>query len=50
VTTALRDRLEREQVVRERRVADVSARIAALQAKVRAVVGDAPARNHDALL
>jgi hypothetical protein len=31
-------------------VADVSARIAALQAKVRAVVGDEPAPDHDALL
>jgi antitoxin VapB len=50
VTTALRERLERERVVRERRVVDVSARIAALQAKVRAVVGDEPAPDHDALL
>lgn len=50
VTTALRERLEREQMARRRQVEDVSARIAALQAKVRAVVGDEPTPNHDALL
>lgn len=52
MTTALRERLERERGTRERqpRPVDVAARIAALQAKVRSVVGDEPAPGHDALL
>jgi antitoxin VapB len=50
VTTALRERLEREPVARRRQVDDVSARIAALQAKVKAIVSDEPAPDHDGLL
>jgi antitoxin VapB len=50
VTTALRERLERERVVRERRFRDVAAGITEFQAKVREVAGKGPAPDDDALL
>lgn len=50
VTAALRERLERERLVRRAPAEDFRARIAVLQAKIREEWGDAAPPDHDRML